>query len=59
VRGAEALLLVPPLCKNMCNSEGRRGRPARQAPDLDPKIKKILDRILEEEKEVFDALARL
>jgi len=28
------------------------------APDLDPKLKRILDRILEENQAVFEALAR-
>jgi hypothetical protein len=31
----------------------------RPVPALPPELQRILDRILEEDKEVFDALARL
>ena len=42
----------------MC-SERERDRPDRAVPELPPEMQAALDRILKDNKEVFDALARL
>lgn len=44
----------------MCSErEGKEDRPDRAVPALPPELQKILDRILDEDRGIFEALARL
>jgi len=43
----------------MCSNREGDKRTDHPVPALDPKLKRILDRILEEDREVFEELAKL
>ncbi len=53
--GGGTILPFPPHYKSMPSE--RKGE--KTPPDLNPKLKGILDRILDEDREVFEALARV